>query len=389
MSKWKYWIVLKWLIFFVVIAVCLIAVTFFLTNNFPILIDKIRSFPQVSNNVEVRQIWEQALDSSRGRNFEDATRYAEQALTKNLSSLDRWEAQTLFALNLFLTGEEKKQIDAVRLLKDVYTGLVQDAEAPQRFKAYTINKLIDLYYTGRPPRVFKEIFSEGPFVHLAQGGDEKLMMRKLAEFSNSIFPTSFAVLRETIWYSGELLDNKKLTQSDRMLYREKIKSSLKEADLIFNNENNSYTYSAPYTRAAGHNHWRAFNLGVIALDERDKRKDFEEAFQTVLSFRGQDTQGEERSIVTTLPYTYFYYAAFLYDIFGQSRINDIHDNLQKLVTIINDDSELHRGIFLAFMKIERDKDLSKRDHNYRWFTELADVSPVFKEFLVSQGWILP
>jgi len=331
---------------------------------------------------------EQASSASRARDFDEAARRAMQVIEQEPDLPTLWGAQTVLAQNLFFTGEKTKQIEAIRSLKDLYILIKDDPSVPSRFKAATINKLIDFYLVGRPPYVFQEIFADEPFAHLINESDnDETKMRKLAEFSNSIFKTQFATLREAVWYSGQLLNNKTISRSEQATYREKIKSLVRDADRLFISEK-QYVNNSPIMSEVAYEHWRGFNLGAVAITETENRAAFENAFGTVLSF-ADNTTDERNAILGYLPYTYFYYASFLHEVFGDERTADIRENLQKLIALIEKNHELYKGFFLSFIQVEKGRDVESRDHNYRWFVELAGISPEFKAFLAREGWILP
>lgn len=321
--------------------------------------------------------------ASEVRDFGAAIKEAEDLLSQNITPTEEYTARMLLSRNLFRTGDVRRQEEAVEIIKDI----VNDSNVSDQGKAYAINRAINFYYSGRSSHIFESIFAGEPFAFLLEEGEEKMALLKLAEFSMELFPTSFAILRAANWYSGELLDNRDLSEEVRAQYRQNIKDAVVNATKLFQIERQYKVGVSADSASALHKHWLGYNLAVVTASDPSDPQLFEESFQAALYMFVPGKDGSN-VIATTISFTHFYYAAFLHDIFGEGRSEDQKFHLDTLADMVQADPELYQSGFLNLANVEKDRSPETRDHNYRWFVELSAISPKFKELLRINGWDL-
>jgi len=341
---------------------------------------------------EVTGGYQELVAFSEGRDAQGAVEKADELLmmAQQADAPPNVEAEirSVRATNLFRMSEVEGQKEAVRTAKEIAV----DTRLSRARRASAANALLSFYYSARSRFIFDEIFTGDPFASLAEG-EEKDAVRRLAEFSMDLYPTSFAALRVAVWYSGELLDNKSLTEDTRSEYKNSILELIKQADELIALElsqaetNQGYTFD-PTSMLTRFHYWKGFNLAAATVGIPSESQDFERSFQEALSMY-KPNEVESDNIATTIVYTNFYYAAYLHEIYKEERSGDQKILLENLVNIITSNPQLHQSGFIAFMAVERDRTPSMSDHNRRWFVELAEVSPEFYDFLTEYGWELP
>jgi len=319
-------------------------------------------------------------------NYDKAIQKAEEA-SKEYASVSDTEklALELKIANLYYnrggTGDEDYSIDTQKKIA------LDSAVAPD-IRTAAINNLASYYYEDRSPVTFNKIFS-GEWASLAEGNDEKVALRKLSELSYSILPNIGALLRISYWYNGQLLDNAgSITAKQKSEYIVKIKKNLDEIEQIAIQQNAPKNWSK--NSYASYLHRRAFSEATLAFITKDETyvKAFQESYNKIIELRDEElSRLGSTKITETIPYTYFYYAAFLNSIYGSKQEEKVKDLVENVVTVVNESkNELGTRGFLTFVKEEWSRPESKRDHNYNFFLELAEISPVFKELLIQNGW---
>jgi len=136
-------------------------------------------------------------------------------------------------------------------------------------------------------------------------------------------------------------------------------------------------------------HWQGFHRAVLSLSgaaRPEERTLFEQSFQKALDL-ATGTRPVINLVAQMTPFTHFYYAAFLDEMFGNGRLADVRSHAKAVVDLVEADDPA-RNEFLMFLRVERDRATERRDHNYRFFTELAGPSAEFAAFLVRNGWHL-
>ncbi len=338
---------------------------------------------EASNALTQKDFSEAFKSISRG-NFSEANKYFEDIAGRTTDSRVKTYVEIQIAANKFIEFEIEGQLEAIRELKSVFN----NTNLSNQLRALALNRLIGFYYYGRDPIIAQAIFADEPFSTFLVGDDIGLAMRKIGEYSYSLAPSSMTKVRFSFWYGGELLDNKELSLKTKKEYGEKITALVEESRQLFESEPQQGFNSIDAGKALFW-HFHALNLATLAVAGLSKTPgDFEQSFQKALSFDKPEL-GESNNLMRELSaFIHFYYGALLYEASGNARIADVRSHAEKVVEVVSSAKELEKIPFYQLMRVERDKPVAKRDHNYRFFLELASVSPVFSKFLVENGWKL-
>lgn len=341
-------------------------------------------FPSLfsSSNDEIATNFYEGMLYTEIRDYDKANKYFEEIIKATDNADIKARAQGYIASNNFRRFDTDSQRKAVMQLKDV----LRDPTLTDERRAYTLNRLYGLYYLGRDPLVGELIFSDDPYQSLLvdSGGDIRLAIRKLAELSDSLFPTTFAKLRIAFWYGGALIDNKELPLETKVAYGKKITALIKESDELLPEETR---LNSDHGRKAIFWHFRALNLAALYVAGiSTSTDDFEKAFNEVFKLDIPERGDVNKTVHELTAFTHFYYAGFLSEISDKSRANDIRFHAEKSVEIVSSSKEPSKVPFYILTTIERDKPLIERDHNYQWFIALSSASPKFAEYLSQNGW---
>ncbi len=150
------------------------------------------------------------------------------------STLAEPNAQALATFNATmlrfqLTSDFSTYLEDIRNLKSV----VLDPDVDQWVRIKALNSVSAAYCrSGRDPRAFEEIYKGEPFEKYLVPGDPDLSARKLAEWSYSIRPTSFAAARIARWYSETIMHDDSLDETTRNQYLEETTFWIREADRL-------------------------------------------------------------------------------------------------------------------------------------------------------------
>ena len=347
---------------------------------------KMPAYQKLPSPQKARELFSKGYEESAKKDADSAIRAFEEVKKitpdQNIAAFAKLE----IAQNNFLKFNQEN----IRLAIESAKEIIANETIRQSLRAWSVNRLLDFYLTNRDPKIFQMIFDDDKYKLFAISDDKKLAVRKLAEYSNGIFPTSHAKLRIAMWYSGELLDNKNLDGKTKKEYGDMIADLVKEAERLFNAEVQRGSHPVEISKANFY-HFKAFNLAALSLaglNKPDEKNLFEQAFLDALRLNKPKNGQEDIRLKELLAYTDFYYGAFLYEIFGKLRITEAQGHANAVAENVKNhpNPELHP--FYSFKTAERTRDPAERDHNYRFFLELASISDPFKNLLIQSGWAL-
>ena len=315
------------------------------------------------------------------RDLGEAYTSAQKVLLEEEAGSSRWVWANLIASDaLFYGGLENGKRDAVELVTERYRVAKNNSE-----RADAINHLITFYYTDRNRGVYEYIFSKDEFSEFRKEVPAD-SVRALAEHSLSLKPTSHAHFFVANWYAGELLDNEELEDDTAREYAITLADEVAKAEEVFLTEERP-RLAQQVLGISGvpfFFHWKGFLLGAAAGAQSRYLTDALNSFDQVFDFYTRYSQAA--LIETILPYSHFYKAAYLNAYAGEDKSDEVRAHLGALVERVLSKQSIHETGFISFVKIESVRAESEQDHNHRWFRELAEVSPRFKDFLERHGW---
>ena len=249
-------------------------------------------------------------------------------------------AKILLSLSHLLTRDS---IKAVELLKEVSI----NENYPKVWRAIAVQHLSELVDNYNENFIKTYIFIGQPFESFYKEENPALAMRKLDEWSDKLFPTVVPNYRVAHWYAEQLTQNKLspyLSDDERKIYLSELSQRLERADKIFADVPME---SWDKDRLLLSYFLKARTLGKLYLlfpAETKKFGDAENFFKKAV----------EVHAATYLPQKLwfaplFYYAAFLSEIAGDSRTEEI----KSLLTPLYDETLSHKDPLSNFFKREK------------------------------------
>jgi|TARA_Y100000310_G_scaffold178905_1_gene178861 hypothetical protein len=277
---------------------------------------------------------------------------------------------------MYQGGPQQQQ--AVSLLKDVVT----NTEVRLPIRVLAINAIINIYqFSAQDPVLFDLIFEDAPFAELYNGSDKELALRKLAEYSRELFPTTFANFRISIWYGAQVLNSNDLSEKEKNAHLNTISDLVNESNRLFANEL-EVSYALGFSSMSFYQN-KAFNLFPLAVSNRVLAEEVDNAFNQ--AFAAYDQYHENEPILDSiLPYTYLYHAIFLHILFPDGEKGSIITrDINALARIVAENKELHKTNFLTYLhKLHVGLESPYLVDGVR---NLGESYSDFEEFLVENG----
>lgn len=352
-------------------AVAVIAIALFALMGFKYYLDAEASKMRI-------QVGE-AEFSARLGDFAQAEEQAQRVLD-GIKGGENFGAYTVVEVAKFMSGDEASRLEAVRIAKQHY------GAASTRTKALIINMLTGFVAAQRDDRFFNEIFSGEPFGALKVENDPFLTIRKFAELSNTLSPTSVATHQIATWHAARILSAQrlKLTVDERKGHAASIISLADEAATLFAQEEPLFeTALFGELNTFQYHNQRAYLYGATAYVEPQYFMRSEEEYAILYTRYGE---GRGDPIVQSwLPSAYLNNALFLRGFGGKARDEDVRNRLNSLVALVESDPDLYKNTFLNRIVALKGKTEATGGAEYRQFKQMASVSPEFKEFLARNG----
>lgn len=331
---------------------------------------------------------ERALQLIEEGDFNAAAMEARKAYDSASNEEEKQLARSALEVANFRGGGEQERLEAIRLTKETYTLLKGNAYR----QSLEVNELLGYFNTAYEQSVFDEIFKGEPFEKFLVPGDKSLSIRKLAEHSLALWPSTEAEFRIGAWHADQILygsGGKKLTKAERQDHANEILKVIASADALIS-EQKARVKDQPfgYMVEPRYFFWKTYLYGIVArvypkyID--DARKSLDGLVASYDSSR--DQLGNKRPLIAArLPSGYFTYATSLYRVKGEAVLPEVRANLDALVDLIGENPAVHTGSFLATVRTGAASP-ELWDRNYKSYVDLAKVHPPFKAFLEKYGW---
>lgn len=291
---------------------------------------------------------------------------------RNLSATNEGIAKLLLADSL-------SEVDLQRSIQ-LKKAIALEEGYPPFTRAIAINYIVDAYDTGFFHKDFAKdlIFSGKDFEKFLSesNGDERLALRKLNEWSNTIYPNSIASFRIAKWYSERI-------------FREPAMSQDKKGEIM--REVNKYISSGdsflPQLKNRAARLGLAYELKARALHLAGKIDEADIAFQKALN--AYDRPPRNIFQIVHKAYSKLYYASFLYRHYElSSRSEEIINMLRSLYAYLSTPQEpAKKNVGLVAFLIEA-RDSESDDYPFSDFTkrDIEAIGKIYPEFgiLVSQ-----
>lgn len=324
-------------------------------------------------------------------NFDAAIAAAEKVLKTGSDDRSIAQARSVADIGRFMTGEETKRIEAIRITKESYEKAIGDP----RTQALQVNKLLGYLNSGYEQYVYDEIFSGEVFGQFKVKKDRTSSIKNLANHSLQLYPTTEALFRYGQWFADRIRDihgDWRVTPEQRVQYAENTLKVIEYSDKLIaremkENEDRAFSYMIE----SRYFFWETYLYGAVARVKPEyivQSKEFLD--KLVASYENsRDEQGNKIPLIATrLPYSYVGYAWSLYEVKGEESMPEIEDNLDALIAIINENPKLHEGAFLAFVRNGAKQSAERQERYYKPEEVLGKKYPPFGEFLKTYGWEL-
>lgn len=291
-------------------------------------------------------------------------------------------AKILLALAYFNIG---KPVESAGLFKEV----AKNDEYPNKQRALAVYHLIQIANNQGLDFFRQYILNDEPFksfyteTNADPGDNASLAIRKMAEWEDSLSPSVMANYRIANWYAEKLFENELrpfLTDFEKDEYNKILIQKLQKADEFFAQwplqimeSGDRGILSSIYLQKGViyEKHYLVSGISSSKITAENSYKEAAKLHQSVFL---------PKKLKLEIP---FYYAAFLAEIYGKSRLVEI----RKLTEPIHDSavSEIKKDeAFLAFLK--NGKVLPEIRFAKRALLMLAKVDPDFKNLLKNLGW---
>lgn len=296
-------------------------------------------------------------------------------------------ALSVYDTSAFMTGNAASRINAIRATKEHYSRATNDPYT----QALQVNKLLGFYNSARENYVYDEIFAGEPFQNFLVPGDKIGSIRKLAEHSIVLSPTTAAIFRLGQW-NAEQIERAGTTVSaqERQLYADNILDVIESADKIIDSETVAIEGRPfDYTIKSRYFFWKSYLYSAVARVQPQYLEETKHNLNELVAYYNatRNENGEKYPLIATrLPYAYANYAVALKDIHGEEARAEIESALNALIALIAENPEIHKGEYLALIRrgvAASEIDPEQASANYR---ALAQMHPPFKAFLESYGW---
>ncbi len=287
------------------------------------------------------------------------------------------ELRVLIAGNLLIRNHEGDLATAVSLYKQV----ISDYSLPPYARALAYNDLAHLL-RDKDRSFYQLYFPEPPFSeYLAAVPDSSSAILELyfkfIQLANETLPNSYAEYAIAGDYYAPKITGNKFQGPDAKEMAEKIQSHIEKGDMLGDSN-----FFAPNILLRGYL-FRAIGLGVsdrVLKNVGEEKK--EEAYKLIFEKAEKYAVADDQASLKVLMRARFFYATFLINVFGESRVKDIEVILNPLFTLSPESNayKATQALFQIILGYPTDNQVKINT------LKLAEVSPGFKMFLVGAGW---
>ena len=301
------------------------------------------------------------------------------------------------SLAMFQAGSQEDRIALVRAILDDF----ETAEEPH-LKAYAVNRLALALEAIPEQYLFDEVFTNEPFRAYAVPGDRALTLRKLAEFSRTLYPTPDVLVNIARWHAGKILNSytsPALSSDARQANREHAQTILQlvgEAETVFQQERPNIAYS-PFaiTVEPRFYYWKGFLLGAVSLTDASYTARSRAAFAEVFRMYDErrNPQGDRYALVSRPALdAHISYTRFILtepDVYGTEE--EARTHLRGAAEILRAYPDTH-SIYLEHLQAlgadteEGRQSNSARLREWRRYVRFGVLSSEFRNLLLSLGW---
>lgn len=288
-----------------------------------------------------------------------------------------WEAQTklLLAYDLFVrnNGEDRKEAYVV------YKSVVADEDVPPRLRALALADMTyNIQMSSDKTLATALLFNDPPYSEvLAQAnGDVSVALRRMYEWSDSVYPNAFAKIQVALIDGQQLVNNKAVPGLMREETAELIQRNIQDADPLLNAVRYEKGRLAQLYLSRAVALWMSSRV-LQNVSEGDLKIAFDTAFR--VANEGGGVHGKLTANTARLFSIITVYAGA-----GQDKEYELRESLKAWAADISSDASPAQGLTLAHLG-----SVAKRppdDFIRKQIVGLAGFSSEFKALLQKSGW---
>ncbi|MEN9561645.1 MAG: hypothetical protein RIQ56_918 [Candidatus Parcubacteria bacterium] len=324
-------------------------------------------------SAESAQVPQELVTAVRSGDYDAAIEKARTIMNNTSASAD----QKAFAAFSVIGSEFRDSGDVTAWIADIQKlkEIISDQSISPKIRANAVNTLSLAYsISGRNSVVFDEIYKGEPYSSYKVAGDPDLSGKKLAEWSETLWPTSFAQIMIARWNSEQPIVRPSLTNPEKLAFAKAADEYLKKADAMSLSEAASPDAEAYFdsTRYLVYRYWRTIIYGRLALPIPDPyAKNYREVYEEFIKFAG--TQNN------VLAKGYLLYARMF---FAQRLLQQSSDKvaaveqLDLLAAELKQIPNTESNVFTKFVRAEKAQ--QPTSSSWKLISSLMNVSPAFK-----------
>ncbi len=315
---------------------------------------------QVNQNFSTAKAYQQAHD------YAQALTYYQKALPQAQDASQKGQIEFDIAL---MTESSGNHVQAIPLLK----AIAADTPYDPVLRAYAVQEIGTIYstYTDRSA-IAAETFTGDPYQSFLTNNDTALAYRKLYDYAVSMYPLGMSEVRIAQWYAGDLASTLQgaTTTTQGKAYLATIQQSLLKANA---DSARMQKDAIEATDIPGILMREGLVYQILAHLDVASSQQADSVFKQALTY----------SVVTGTQTNFlqFYYARFLYEAYGPSRISDI----TQLLSVYSADkaASIHPAVPAIFLAARADNSFSSLRPG---LVQLGTVDLSFKAYLIYLGW---
>lgn len=318
-------------------------------------------------------------------NLDSAQSLAKSAQETSADKRVQVQARGLEATALYLSGDTEERLKAVALLKQNYL----DVSGTPQSKAAIINSLLGYISNSREQAIFESIFAGAPFDIFRVEGDYTGSIRKLANQSLGLYPTSYAIFQASLHDFAPLVNYDKtysVTDAEKQKHAEAIVADIKRADALFAQERSRTGLAI--REPATYYYWKGLLWGAVATVQSEHLADSKEAYDQLVAYyeATRDKSGATIPYIRILvPYAHSGYANALARVDAEKYKKDIVKELDLYMAEVKGNEKIHESGVIAHIKNVVKSTTATQAYTIANYKRLAAIYPEYKQFLAGYG----
>lgn len=344
-----------------------------------------------------------------GASVEDPDRAMIEEASKNVQALDMTAASAMYAeLTSSETDPEKRARYAIMqgftsnnagnyesgipLLK----AIIADPAIPNQLKAGALITMLQVGFKPNSEEALRLIFDDGGIYAEALAGgdindmdDLQLAIDNLYQVADSYHQYAVSQYARAFMRSRYFFSHPDLTEAEKQEVLTMIETALNNGDALLSAELDSGFYKENQVDPIKDMlfmsmHMRLFALEVLARTDETKREEVDSYYAYTLSVFSSILNAPATWSIEN--YVRFYYAAYLTEVYGEEREDEIRNAMAPIYIVSGDRAVSNEYSIWPFFEVTLANSES-RSVDAEMIREVADIDSNFQTFLEAKGWL--